>query len=154
MFKRIFSVTALAASLSGGVHAQDLTVVDTPFRSAKPVLEAGVATPATVAAVASAAEPKAGRWEVRVNDVTILKTFERWAVQAGYRLKWDAEKNFLVGAPDVIEGSFESAVLAILGSPGISQSDYPLGACIYANTPPLIRVTRRGAEGKDCDQAQ
>ena len=145
-----FVVGAIAVvCLMTVAQAEELTVVDAPFRAAKPVQAAPVPEPKFTAAV----DP-GSRWDVKVTDVTILKTFERWAGQAGYRLKWDAEKNFLVGAPDVIDGTFESAVLAVLGSPGISQSDYTLGACIYANTPPLIRITRRGAEGKDCEQAQ
>ena len=37
------------------------------------------------------------------------------------------------------------------GSAGIRQSDYPLEACIYANTPPLVRITRQGEQARECD---
>lgn len=90
------------------------------------------------------------RWEVRVSDVTLAKTLERWAQQAGYRLRWDAARNFLVGAPDSFDGSIDDAMAKVLGSAGIRQSDYPLEVCIYANTPPLIRVTRAGEQSLEC----
>lgn len=94
--------------------------------------------------------PANSQWEVRTSDITIAKTFERWAVDAGYKLKWDASRNFLVGASDVYFGSFESAIQAVLSSSGIRNSDYPLEACIYANSPPLLRVTRQGEQSRDC----
>ena len=99
----------------------------------------------------AAAVPLAGHWSVLAQDVTISRTLERWAAQAGMRLKWDAQRNFLVGAPDVIDGSFETALQALLGSAGIRESDYPLEACIYANTPPLVRITRQGEQSRECE---
>ncbi len=91
------------------------------------------------------------RWTVLVQDITLARTLERWGAQAGYRVKWDAQRNFLVGAPDSVEGSFETALRALLNSAGIRQSDYPLEACIYANTPPLVRITRQGEQSRECD---
>ncbi|MFN7695137.1 MAG: TcpQ domain-containing protein [Burkholderiales bacterium] len=90
------------------------------------------------------------KWEIRVTDITLAKSFERWAAAAGYRLRWDASRNFLVGAPDTFDGSLEDAIGKVLSSPGIRNSDYPLEVCIYANTPPLIRVTRAGDQANDC----
>jgi hypothetical protein len=37
-----------------------------------------------------------------------------------------------------------------LSSPGIRMSDFPLEACIYANTPPLVRITRQGEQTREC----
>jgi hypothetical protein len=91
------------------------------------------------------------RWSVLVQDITLARTLERWGVQAGVRVKWDAQRNFLIGAPDSVEGTFEMALKAILSSAGIRQSDYPLEACIYANTPPLVRITRQGEQARECD---
>jgi hypothetical protein len=71
--------------------------------------------------------------------------------QAGYRVKWDAQRNFLIGAPDSVDGTFEAALKSVLNSAGIRQSDYPLEACIYANTPPLVRITRQGEQARECD---
>ena len=96
-------------------------------------------------------EASSGRWSVLVQDITLARTLERWGAQAGYRVKWDAQRNFLIGAPDTIDGSFETALKALLNSAGIRQSDYPLEACIYANTPPLVRITRQGEQARDCD---
>ena len=103
----------------------------------------------TVAAVASPGDVR--RWEVRTQDLTLSRTLERWAAEAGYRLRWDAARNFVIGAPDVYEGRFEDALQAVLGSAGLRGSDYPLEACIYANRPPLVRVTRLGEQTRECE---
>lgn len=92
----------------------------------------------------------AQQWEVLFSDVTLDKTFERWARAAGYRLKWDAAKNFLVEAHDTFHGDFESAVSNALATPGIRYSDYPLEGCVYPNSPPLMRITRRGDQVREC----
>jgi hypothetical protein len=92
-----------------------------------------------------------GHWHVLTQDITLARTLERWGAQAGYRVKWDAQRNFLIGAPDSVEGTFETALKAVLDSAGIRQSDYPLEACIYANTPPLVRITRQGEQALECD---
>jgi len=91
-----------------------------------------------------------GRWEVRTADVTLSRTLERWSLAAGHKLRWDAARNFLIGAPDVYMGSFEGALEHLLSSPGIRHSDFPLEACIYANTPPLVRITRQGEQSREC----
>jgi hypothetical protein len=98
-----------------------------------------------------ATDPAAVHWSVLVQDITLARTLERWGAQAGYRVKWDAQRNFLIGAPDSVDGTFEAALKAILNSAGIRQSDYPLEACIYANTPPLVRITRQGEQTRECD---
>lgn len=113
------------------------------------------AAPASVASGPATPGPAsspapAGRWEVRTQDITLSRTLERWAAQAGYRLRWDAARNFLIAAPDVYQGGFEDAVQAVLDSAGIRESDYPLEACVYANTPPLVRITRRGEQSREC----
>jgi hypothetical protein len=102
---------------------------------------------------AIAPEPRrapAGPWHVLTQDITLARTLERWGAEAGFRVKWDAQRNFLIGAPDSIEGTFETALQSVLGSAGIRQSDYPLEACIYANTPPLVRITRQGEQAREC----
>lgn len=90
------------------------------------------------------------QWEVKASDITLARTIERWAASAGYKVKWDASRNFLIGASDVYTGSFESALQTVLASAGIRLSDYPLEACIYANTPPLVRITRQGEQSREC----
>ena len=102
--------------------------------------------------VATAASDATSRhWSVLVQDITLARTLERWGAQAGYRVKWDAQRNFLIGAPDSVDGTFETALKTVLGSAGIRQSDYPLEACVYANTPPLVRITRQGEQARECD---
>ncbi|MBW8757579.1 MAG: TcpQ domain-containing protein [Burkholderiales bacterium] len=121
---------------------------------------AGLAQPASAAEPSLPVAPYAARgtadvpprhWNVLVQDITLEHTLQRWGTQAGVRLKWDAQRNFLIGAPDSIEGTFETALKAVLNSAGIRQSDYPLEACIYANDPPLVRITRRGEQASECE---
>lgn len=109
-----------------------------------------VATPVTAN---TAAKATVVEWEVKASDVTLARTLERWATSAGYKLKWDASRNFLIGASDVYTGSFESALQTVLSSAGIRLSDYPLEACIYTNTPPLVRITRQGEQSRECAAA-
>lgn len=94
--------------------------------------------------------PKSEKWTVELKDVNLANTLMRWATQAGWRLRWDAEKLFLVDAPDVFQGTFEQVVEELLSTQGIAQSTYPLEVCFYSNTPPLARVTRRGDQTKEC----
>ena len=109
---------------------------------------ASVAGASVLAPVAAASQ-----WDVKTSDITLYRTLERWAAAAGYKLKWDASRNFLIGAPDAYTGSFESALQTVLSSAGIRLSDYPLEACIYANTPPLVRITRQGEQARECNAA-
>ncbi len=69
---------------------------------------AGAAEPVAVLPVApyvpaAPASPASGHWSVLVQDITLARTLERWGAQAGYRVKWDAQRNFLIGAPDSVE---------------------------------------------------
>jgi hypothetical protein len=120
-------------------------------RAAEPLRAPPLPLPVAPYAGAAAADPALAHWSVLVQDITLARTLERWGAQAGYRVKWDAQRNFLIGAPDSVDGTFESALKAILNSAGIRQSDYPLEACIYANTPPLVRITRQGEQARECD---
>lgn len=89
-------------------------------------------------------------WNVSITDVNLSNTFTRWAAEAGYKVKWDAPKHLLIGANQTFNGTFEEAVEQALGTPGIRNSLYPLEVCVYANTPPLARITRLGEQSKDC----
>jgi hypothetical protein len=124
-----------------------------PFQAdARPWPPAGeVALPVAPYAGSAGADAAMAHWTVLTQDITLARTLERWGAQAGYRVKWDAQRNFLIGAPDSVEGTFETALKAILNSAGIRQSDYPLEACIYANTPPLVRITRQGEQARECE---
>ena len=152
-------VLLMLACLAGAAHAQ-ASVDGLPQSSSRPphalpvapydasLVAAPVAPIAVAATGASASLP--ARWNVLTQDITLEHTLQRWAALAGYRMKWDAQRNFLIGAPDSVEGTFEIALQTVLGSAGIRESDYPLEACIYANTPPLVRVTRQGEQAREC----
>ena len=142
----VLAISALAAlaCVAGLARATE------PFQAvAQPWHAAGETALPVVPYAGNAAA--AARWTVLTQDITLARTLERWGAQAGYRVKWDAQRNFLIGAPDSVEGTFETALKAILNSAGIRQSDYPLEACIYANTPPLVRITRQGEQARECD---
>jgi hypothetical protein len=145
----------LVVLLPGALLACGLVAAraDEPFQTvARPWHAAGeTALPVAPYAGADTGAAPVGRWSVLVQDITLARTLERWGAQAGVRVKWDAQRNFLIGAPDSVEGTFETALKAILSSAGIRQSDYPLEACIYANTPPLVRITRQGEQARECD---
>ena len=145
-----FVVLSLPALLACGLG---IARAGEPFQTmAQPWRAPGeTALPVAPYAGGVGADPLVAHWSVLVQDITLARTLERWGAQAGYRIKWDAQRNFLIGAPDSVEGTFEAALKAILGSAGIRQSDYPLEACIYANTPPLVRITRQGEQARECD---
>jgi Toxin co-regulated pilus biosynthesis protein Q/Conjugal transfer protein len=94
--------------------------------------------------------PPAELWKVELRDVTLANTFDKWAKAAGWRIKWDADKNIMVEAPDEFGGTFEQALTEVLSSPAIAQGPYPLEVCFYANQPPFARVTRKGDQYKEC----
>ena len=132
---------ACLASAWGGAHARAGAAPERPPDA--PEAPASRATPSS----------EVKRWEVMATDVTLAKTLERWSTAAGHKLKWDAARNFLIGAPDVYVGTFEEALQHVLRSPGIRFSDYPLEGCDYATTPPLVRITRLGEPVRECPSA-
>ncbi len=142
----VFAGAFLACVHGLACAVEPLQAVATPWRAS-----AETALPVAPYASAATTDPSPVRWSVRVQDITLARTLERWGAQAGYRVKWDAQRNFLIGAPDSVEGTFETALKTLLNSAGIRQSDYPLEACIYANTPPLVRITRQGEQARECD---
>jgi hypothetical protein len=105
---------------------------------------------ANTAAAGTPAKPEPPKWTVDVQDITLAKTIDRWAARAGWRVRWDAERHVLISAPAVYGGSFEDAVAAVLATPGIRNSQYPIEACVYQNTPPLLRITRMGDQVNEC----
>lgn len=83
-------------------------------------------------------------WSVMPNDIRLENTLERWAKESGYKLVWDADRHILISAGDQFSGTITEAINRLLSSPAIRESDYPLEAVIYNNTPPVIRITRLG----------
>ena len=145
MFKPSHAALALVCLCATVVQSKEAD----PLAEAPARRDSGAGT--SVNAVTAATPPD--RWEVRASDVTLSRTLERWALAAGHKLKWDASRNFLIGAPDVYVGTFEGALQHLLSSPGIRFSDFPLEACLYANTPPLVRITRQGEQSRECAAA-
>lgn len=90
------------------------------------------------------ATPQGRQWAVLTSDVRLETTLERWAKDAGYRLIWDADRHILISAADQFTGTLPDAINRVLNSPAIRDSDYPLEAVFYSNTPPVIRITRLG----------
>lgn len=90
------------------------------------------------------------QWEIRLSDLRLDRALQRWAQEAGYSLRWDADRYVVIGANARYAGSLEQAIEAVLATPGIRGSAYPLEACIYSNHPPLIRITRLGDQADEC----
>ena len=129
-----------------------------PIQQAAPAIPApiGSAVPPTSISPQAVLPPPqqvqsaASVWSLELSDITIANAFQRWARTSGYKIKWDAARNILVGAPDQVDGTFEQAVAKVLASPGIRNGEYPLEVCFYPNTPKLARITRRGEQEKEC----
>jgi hypothetical protein len=134
-------VEQIKASAPAPVRVETFSVASNTV-SASPSPATDIASPP--------AEPAGQRWQVRVEDVRLATTFERWAKQAGYRIQWDADKHVLVEATPTFYGSFEDAITQALSTPGIRNSSYPLEACAYDNTPVLVRITRQGEQVHAC----
>ena len=153
MIKNAASIGFFAALLLVGGAAsaqQGIAVSAKPFEPNLPIAPAQYAPPKQLATVVTAPAVPQDSWDIQLKDINFANVFHRWAGKAGYRVRWDAQKHFLVEAPDSVTGSFEEALTAVLESPGIAQSAYPLEVCIYPNTPPLARITRKGEQDKEC----
>jgi hypothetical protein len=123
----------------------------TPTTSS-PLAVSNPAKPSTAPPTVSA-EPavEAKRWQILASDVRLDNTLNRWASVAGMRMLWDAKQHVMLSAEDTFVGSFEQALERVLSSPAIRLSDYPLQACVYPNSPPLLRITRLGDQS-DCQK--
>lgn len=138
--KRAAEAPPAPAAAPSSAAAMKLTAAPANSEGAGTVAERSLPTSA----------PPLPRWEVRTSDVTLARTLDRWAAAASHRMRWDAPRNFHIAAPTVYAGTFESALAQLLSSAGIRDSDFPLEACIYANEPPLVRITALGAQTQ-CD---
>lgn len=92
----------------------------------------------------------ASLWEMRLQDITLAQTLQRWSQQAGWKLIWDVDKHILIDSPHQFKGSFEEAVGLLLAAPSFAAAGLPLEVCFYPNTPPLARITRKGEQDKEC----
>lgn len=125
--------------------ANAIEVVNRPYTARDSSVPSGVQVQPVVSA-----GPLMKTWTLDIKDVNYYGAFQRWASQAGYQVRWDAEKHFLVEAVDTFSGSFEDAVSGVLKNPAVVYSKYPLEVCFYPNTPPLARITRKGVQEKEC----
>jgi hypothetical protein len=159
--KFIFASLAIGLPLIGAAETKVATVPtmiavaankgELPIAPYKAAPTPVVTAAATANEATAMPEVKTDRFTVELRDINLANTLIRWANQAGWRLRWDAEVNFMIDAPDVYAGTFEQAVEALLSTPGVSQGSYPLEVCFYSNTPPLARITRRGEQNKECN---
>lgn len=162
MKRPLLALLVLAPVLHGTARAQEFETLDRPFRAAAslPVApyrahgqqaQSAELSVAATAAGASSAAALSRKWEILIKDINVHGTFQRWARDAGWQVRWDAGKHVLVEAPDTLQGSFEDVVRTVLESPGIALGPYPLEVCFYPNNPPLARVTRKGDQAKECN---
>ncbi|MEQ6436333.1 TcpQ domain-containing protein [Comamonas sp. w2-DMI] len=138
------ALLAAALILSyGSVYA--IEIVNRPYEGSRESSPGSV----QVTPVASPVHPSSS-WTMDVKDVNYFGAFQRWAKDAGYQVRWDAEKHFVIEAVNTFSGTFEDAVTAVLDNPAVKFSKYPLEVCFYPNVPPLARITRKGAQEKEC----
>lgn len=129
--------------LQGALNDSPATVQQEPVAPAAPVIP-----------------PK--RWEVLVSDIRLATTFERWTREAieegrvpkGFKMLWDAERHVLIDATPAYGGSIFDAIEQALSTPAIRHSPYPLEACVYENSPPLVRITKRGDQTDACPDSK
>lgn len=141
-------VGVFVASAAASAFPQSIEVKQQAFPNDVTLPFGKPSTPASAALIAT--EQQLGAWEIKLQDIHLANTFQRWAGAAGWRVRWDARKNVMIEAPDQITGSFEDAVRLVLEAPGIATSAYPLEVCFYPNTPPLARITLKGDQDKEC----
>lgn len=135
----------------GSVNAIEMVNRNYGSSRAAPVAPASPAAPVAVKVTpVPNPEPPKRSWTLDVKDVNYFGAFQRWARDAGYQVRWDAEKHFVIEAVNTFSGSFEEAVTAVLDNPAVAFSKYPLEVCFYPNVPPLARITRKGAQEKEC----
>ena len=140
----IFGAIVVLASSAG---AQSIEVKQQEFANDAPL---PFGKPAVIQSAAVVPAQKDGTWDIRLHDINLANTFQRWAASAGWRVRWDARKHVMIEAPDQIGGTFEDAVRTVLEAPGIAASAYPLEVCFYPNTPPVARITLKGDQDKEC----
>lgn len=106
-------------------------------------------SPAPIGSVAQPAAPIES-WEIDLKDIHLANTFARWGEKKGWTVLWDAPKNIMIEATSVFQGSLPDAIDQVLRSPGIANSAFPLEACVYPNTPPLVRITLKDEQKSEC----
>lgn len=146
----LFPLCVAASVLAMQAHAGKLEIVG---EAAKPAARAADVAPATSVVPAAPVVVTASTtrtWRVESSDVRLSTTLERWSKEAGHNLIWDAEKQVLLSAKDSYVGNLEDAITRVLTSPAIRRSEYPLEACFYPNSPPVIRITRLGEQAEEC----
>ncbi len=121
------------------------------FRMAgRRISAASIALPPSAAAAATPKAAPQQHFDVLLSDIKLATSFDRWAKAAGVRVRWDADRHVLIGAPMSYTGDVADAIAAALSSDSIQQSDYPLEVCEYPNEPRLLRITRLGDQAKAC----
>jgi hypothetical protein len=129
-----------------------LQAIPQPYRSVasgRPVVPYGVGTGARRDADGSPLLPPL-HWEVSLQDRTLARTLERWGAQAGYRVRWEAQREVPIAAADSYEGTFEAALQSVLRAASARRGEDALEVCIYADMPPVARITRRGEQAREC----
>jgi hypothetical protein len=129
--------------------ASDVFIVDLPPKVIREA-EQLAALPVKQESARLVVTPRAIQWELRVEDGRLDKAIRRWAKEAGYTFRWDADRYVMIAAGTTFSGTFEYAVEQVLETPGIKNSEYPLEACVYNNEPPLLRITRLGDQKEEC----
>lgn len=140
-------LSAALVFVFGGANA--IEMVNRPYTGSGDYRGAAISSPVQASPVATPVAPRS-TWTMDVKDINYYGAFQRWANTAGYQVRWDADKHFIIEAVSSFPGTFEEAVTNVLSNPAVVYSKYPLEVCFYPNTPPLARITRKGVQEKEC----
>ncbi len=149
------SVTASKADTRKVIQSEPLAVALATSNNTSNTLSSTSETTASKLAQNSRQAPEkllnpTSLWEMRLQDITLAQTLQRWSQQAGWKLIWDVDKHIMIDSPHQFKGSFEEAISLLLAAPSLAASGLPLEVCFYPNTPPLARITRKGEQDKEC----
>jgi hypothetical protein len=143
---RFYLNAGRVAQGQGAVAAPATTTAQAPARAPAPTTQEQPPAQAT----AQPAPLPSQSWEIDLKDIHLGNTFARWGKKLGWSVLWDAPKHIMIEATNIFTGSLPEAIDQVLRSPGIAAGAFPLEACIYPNTPPLVRITLKGEQSNDC----
>ena len=132
-----WAVSGLAAAPQKAADQDKKIELDVEWISSpKPTIQAD--NPQTGAAPVWPEEQSA-QWEIQRHDKTLSTVMARWSQKAGWQLVWDAERDFPIDNPIMLEGTFVQVVQTVMDS--LNDSDYPLQASLNPSTR-VIRIAR------------
>lgn len=96
----------------------------------------------SIAAASDASASSA--WTFSRDDVSVRQALQRWAVDAGWQLVWDIDRDFPIEAEVTLRGDFLDAIAQAMAV--LRDTDYPVQARVQS-TARIVRIARYLPEG-------